>query len=199
NALYGTEQESITGNIEDLLVDYDLLTQYRPYYSDIIYLSTTSIGKDRLYCGKIDQPCNTPHYSRTKVETPEWTSSTIQTRSEITTQKVYHTYVAIEEIKISEQFWSESDIVTIRGVLREEREEGKNYAKVLFIDNGQIVCSDLAHWQTILESDNKGVDQKLIFKHLSFILQQIINQDIFLNLQPKAFLMVRITESTTLL
>ncbi|KAA6401127.1 MAG: hypothetical protein EZS28_003348 [Streblomastix strix] len=172
NALYGTEYEPISDTHTKQLIDYNLLSLYDPYFSDTILLSTSQLGRDSLTCGRINDPCYSFTYSQTKLETPEWISSTVPIESE-SFNKVVHKFIAIQQMVINEQFQTESDVVTIRGAFSHEIDEGINRAKVIFRNNGQIICSDLAQWQISNESENKGVNQQLTLQYLNFIIPEI--------------------------
>ncbi|KAA6367142.1 MAG: hypothetical protein EZS28_037331, partial [Streblomastix strix] len=113
NAVYGTEYEEISSTHPEILVDYDLLIQVPPYQNDTIYLSENGyLAADSVKCGKIQLPCLTLNYGKTKVLTPEWTADTVPTLIE-DGQRINHTFVVYQGIEIANPFESEADNLII--------------------------------------------------------------------------------------
>ncbi|KAA6397407.1 MAG: hypothetical protein EZS28_007063, partial [Streblomastix strix] len=172
NALFGTEYANESELIRPQFIDYDLLNFIQPYLNDTLFIRSKKYWRvDGQICGRILIPCETLHYGSTRVLTPEWTDESVKLIS-ISKKKVKHTFIIVEGLVISKQFQSESDIVVLRGALQNETISGINRPQVTFVDFGQIICSDLAKWQILGQSELNGVDQQFSIQRLELYLPE---------------------------
>ncbi|KAA6354143.1 MAG: hypothetical protein EZS28_050330 [Streblomastix strix] len=160
NAIFGTEyaQESELGRPQ--MIDFDILSLMLPYYNDIIYISQDqSISENTLKCGRIYLPCVTLSYAEGKVFTPEWTAETVPQDSS-GDQQINHTYIIFQGIEITSPFESEADNVIIRGAFPDEYLFATERAILIFTQNGQMICSDLAQWQQQGQLEKRSINYK---------------------------------------
>ncbi|KAA6372879.1 MAG: hypothetical protein EZS28_031594, partial [Streblomastix strix] len=176
NAIYGSETQIINDLWHKQLVDYDLLVRFDPYYSDTIYIADEFwAGLDVESCGRLQGACSTFAEAKRRILTQDWTYNTVP-KDNIKNVKINRTFVIVHGMDIDEEFASEADIITFRGITVEEVSIATSQSELRFGVNGQLVYSDLALWQQTTDPEQqqmrgmRGMNQSVTLQNLRFVL-----------------------------